>query len=146
MSQATTPLPAAAASAGHNNKTLASTQPLPTPTQSDNVLLQTSRSNSVRKLSPAESAFCGATAGVVSRAIVAPFDVVKITLQLQTQQRSYAFLRPTNDGMLACAARILRKEGARGLFKGNLSAEYLYLTYGAVQFLVFDAIESTLKQ
>ncbi|KAJ1821023.1 mitochondrial thiamine pyrophosphate transporter [Coemansia sp. RSA 2675] len=146
MSQATTPLPVAAASAGHNNKTLASTQPLPTPTQSDNVLLQTSRSNSVRKLSPAESAFCGATAGVVSRAIVAPFDVVKITLQLQTQQRSYAFLRPTNDGMLACAARILRKEGARGLFKGNLSAEYLYLTYGAVQFLVFDAIESTLKQ
>ncbi|KAJ2834441.1 mitochondrial thiamine pyrophosphate transporter [Coemansia furcata] len=148
MSQTTTPLPTTDMSAGlnNNNKTATSIQPHPTPTQSDNVLLQTSRSNSVRKLTPVESAFCGATAGVVSRAIVAPFDVVKITLQLQTQQRSYAFLRPTNDGMLACGRRILRKEGVRGLFKGNLSAEYLYLTYGAAQFLVFDTIESALRQ
>ncbi|KAJ2333929.1 mitochondrial thiamine pyrophosphate transporter [Coemansia sp. RSA 2681] len=47
--------------------------------------------------------------------------------------------------MVACASRILRKEGVRGLFKGNLSAEYLYLTYGGVQFLVFDTIDSGLR-
>ncbi|KAJ2325111.1 mitochondrial thiamine pyrophosphate transporter, partial [Coemansia sp. RSA 2673] len=97
-------------------------------------------------LTTAESVFCGATAGLVSRAVVSPFDVVKITLQLQTQQRSYGFLRPTTDGMLACARRILHKEGVRGLFKGNLSAEYLYLTYGATQFVVFDSIESSLRR
>ncbi|KAJ2893940.1 mitochondrial thiamine pyrophosphate transporter, partial [Coemansia aciculifera] len=91
-------------------------------------------------------AFCGATAGVVSRAFVSPFDVVKITLQLETRQRSYGILRPSSDGMIACASRILRKEGMRGFFKGNLSAEYLYLTYGAVQFLTFDTIEGMLRR
>ncbi|KAJ1956520.1 mitochondrial thiamine pyrophosphate transporter [Dipsacomyces acuminosporus] len=112
------------------------------PTKDSNVLLKTSRASVSRKLTSAENAFCGATAGVVSRAVVAPFDVIKITLQLETRRRSYSLLR--GDGVLSCAKRILRKEGIRGLFKGNLSAEYLYLTYGAAQFLAFGAIENAL--
>ncbi|KAJ1807570.1 mitochondrial thiamine pyrophosphate transporter, partial [Coemansia sp. RSA 2599] len=110
----------------------------------------TSRTASTRELTSYENALCGATAGLISRALVAPFDVVKITLQLETHRRTFGLLRPPapkppTTGILACASRIVQREGIRGLFKGNLSAEYLYLTYGGAQFVIFGAVEKTLK-
>ncbi|KAJ1891058.1 mitochondrial thiamine pyrophosphate transporter [Kickxella alabastrina] len=132
---------------------MSSTTPIPTTISaqtttpkppSDNPLLKTTRSNSTRPLTSLENAFCGATAGLIARAVVSPFDVIKITLQLETQKRTYGILRPTSTGVLVCASRILKKEGVRGFFKGNLSAEYLYLTYGASQFLIFGTIERML--
>ncbi|KAJ2878242.1 mitochondrial thiamine pyrophosphate transporter, partial [Coemansia asiatica] len=120
----------------------------PRASTSDNVLLKTSRTNSTRSLTTIENVICGATAGLISRALVAPFDVVKITLQLETQKRSFIphpLTARTQTGIIACASRIVRKEGIRGLFKGNLSAEYLYLTYGGAQFLIFGSVEGALK-
>ncbi|KAF9092633.1 mitochondrial thiamine pyrophosphate transporter [Mortierella sp. AD031] len=35
-------------------------------------------------------------------------------------------------------ATIAREEGIRGLWKGNMAAEYLYLTYGGIQFLAYQ--------
>ncbi|KAJ2633214.1 mitochondrial thiamine pyrophosphate transporter [Coemansia sp. RSA 1290] len=106
------------------------------------VLAQTTQVRSSRQLTSTENAVCGATAGLVSRAIVSPFDVVKITLQLETARPAKAL----TGSVLSCAHRIMRSEGVRGFFKGNLSAEYLYLTYGATQFLTFNAIESKLRR
>ncbi|KAJ2132164.1 mitochondrial thiamine pyrophosphate transporter [Coemansia sp. RSA 1807] len=105
------------------------------PTVPHNVL---TRSTSMRQLTATESALCGATAGLISRAIVSPLDVVKITLQLETA-------RNTPHTVTSCASRIMRTEGMRGFFKGNLSAEYLYLTYGAMQFLAFGAVDRALQ-
>ncbi|KAF9983788.1 mitochondrial thiamine pyrophosphate transporter [Mortierella antarctica] len=65
-------------------------------------------------LTKAETVFCGATAGVVSRFVIAPLDVVKIRLQ--------------------------------GLWKGNMAAEYLYLTYGGMQFLIYQQTKSFLSR
>ncbi|KAJ2359168.1 mitochondrial thiamine pyrophosphate transporter [Coemansia sp. RSA 2618] len=109
----------------------------------DAVLTQTSRAGATRKLAPIENALCGATAGLVSRAIVSPFDVVKITLQLETGVRASAL---RSGSIVACATRIMQTEGMRGFYKGNLSAEYLYLAYGATQFLAFGTIESALAR
>ncbi|KAJ2808967.1 mitochondrial thiamine pyrophosphate transporter [Coemansia guatemalensis] len=111
---------------------------------SGTVLVRTSRSSSTRQLTSVESAFCGATAGVVSRVIVSPFDVVKITLQLETRRSALSIPRGLSNSVVTCVRQIMQKEGVRGFFKGNLSAEYLYLTYGATQFLVFGAVESWL--
>ncbi|KAJ1936218.1 mitochondrial thiamine pyrophosphate transporter, partial [Linderina pennispora] len=105
--------------------------------------LLTSRT-ATRQLTSLESAFCGATAGLISRALIAPFDVIKITLQLETRRRSFGILKA--DGVVECAKQIMQREGVRGFFKGNLSAEYLYLSYGAAQFLVFGAVERTMAQ
>ncbi|KAJ1835433.1 mitochondrial thiamine pyrophosphate transporter [Coemansia sp. RSA 2706] len=109
----------------------------------DTLLTRTSRTTAQRRLAPVENALCGATAGLVSRALVSPFDVVKITLQLETA-KSASRLR--TGSVIACATRIMHAEGVRGFFKGNLSAEYLYLSYGAMQFLAFGTIEAALRR
>ncbi|KAF9141286.1 mitochondrial thiamine pyrophosphate transporter [Linnemannia schmuckeri] len=124
-------------------------------------------------LTKAETVFCGSTAGVVSRFVIAPLDVVKIRLQLQTQRKelpkvlrrkagsaegiAYSELKgrtvaiadslsaatartvqPRYKGMLSGMTIIAREEGIRGLWKGNMAAEYLYLTYGGIQFLAYQ--------
>ncbi|KAG0260280.1 mitochondrial thiamine pyrophosphate transporter [Mortierella polycephala] len=116
-------------------------------------------------LSKTETVFCGASAGVVSRFVIAPLDVVKIRLQMQTQRKDFPTIlrlkaeasgapvsegaantaarqlqqfQPKYKGMFSGMAMIVREEGVRGLWKGNMAAEYLYLTYSGIQFLVYQ--------
>ncbi|KAI1296388.1 protein phosphatase 2A regulatory subunit cdc55 [Mortierella claussenii] len=104
-------------------------------------------------LSKSETVLCGATAGVISRFVIAPLDVVKIRLQVSTpcnpgitgmniKDASTAAManqqQPKYRGMFAGMAMIVREEGIRGLWKGNMAAEYLYLTYSGIQFLVYQ--------
>lgn len=81
----------------------------------------------------------GAIAGLVSRFCIAPLDVLKIRLQLQYHSRSdplsKSLRRPA--GVLQVAREIWRYEGITGFWKGNIPAEGLYLSYGAVQFLAY---------
>ncbi|KAJ4272053.1 mitochondrial thiamine pyrophosphate transporter [Fusarium torreyae] len=83
----------------------------------------------------------GAIAGLVSRFIVAPLDVVKIRLQLQPHSLSdpVAALReaPAYRGAIETLKHILKHEGLTGLWKGNVPAELLYVCYGAVQFTTY---------
>ncbi|RKP04808.1 mitochondrial carrier domain-containing protein [Thamnocephalis sphaerospora] len=87
-----------------------------------------------------QSAVCGSGAGVVSRFVVAPLDVVKIRFQLQSTRRHTVSLQhePKSTikyhGVLQSLRTIAREEGFYALWKGNLAAEYLYLAYGALQF------------
>ncbi|KZZ98779.1 Mitochondrial thiamine pyrophosphate carrier 1 [Moelleriella libera RCEF 2490] len=83
----------------------------------------------------------GAVAGLVSRFVVAPFDVVKIRLQLQPYaiSRSAASLpsTPIYNGTLATIRHILQHEGLAGLWKGNVPAELLYVCYSSIQFTTY---------
>ncbi|KZT58822.1 putative mitochondrial deoxynucleotide carrier protein [Calocera cornea HHB12733] len=88
------------------------------------------------KSSNLDVAIAGSTAGVISRFIIAPLDVVKIRLQLQHHARD-ASIPPTYRGMLHAMSTIAREEGITGLWKGNIPAELLYLTYGAAQFYTY---------
>ncbi|CAI2176923.1 15971_t:CDS:2, partial [Funneliformis geosporum] len=113
--------------------------------------------NVVSALSSIETSICGAVAGMISRFIASPLDVVKIRLQLQPgrpinpilsgklpNQSTYysdSFARKYN-GMFHAIKLIVREEGIRGLWKGNLAAEYLYLTYGAIQFLTYQRMQN----
>ncbi|KAH6564391.1 hypothetical protein BASA61_004068 [Batrachochytrium salamandrivorans] len=74
------------------------------------------------QVTPLQNAISGAAAGVISRVVIAPLDVIKIRNVVQ-----------------ACKL-IVKEEGLRGLWKGNLSAEYLYLAYGAIQFTIFHEL------
>ncbi|KAG5750377.1 hypothetical protein H9Q69_008781 [Fusarium xylarioides] len=83
----------------------------------------------------------GAIAGLVSRFVVAPLDVVKIRLQLQPHSLHdpVAALRnaPAYRGAFATLKHILKHEGLTGLWKGNVPAELMYVCYGAVQFTTY---------
>ncbi|KAF9171507.1 mitochondrial thiamine pyrophosphate transporter [Mortierella sp. AD011] len=133
-------------------------------------------------LTKIETVFCGSTAGVVSRFVIAPLDVVKIRLQMQTQRKtlpkvlrrnsfpgstaqiqhsstvksrsgveariqntSRSNAPPRYRGMFSGIATIAREEGIKGLWKGNMAAEYLYLTYGGIQFLIYQQTKAFLS-
>ncbi|KAG6010709.1 mitochondrial thiamine pyrophosphate transporter [Claviceps lovelessii] len=83
----------------------------------------------------------GAVAGLVSRFIVAPLDVVKIRLQLQPYSLSDPLtpLRstPAYHGTVATLKRILQHEGLTALWKGNVPAELMYVCYASIQFSAY---------
>ncbi|KAH8910937.1 mitochondrial carrier, partial [Coniochaeta sp. PMI_546] len=71
--------------------------------------------------------------------VIAPLDVVKIRLQLQT----HSLARPpppgstVYSGTLPTIRHILKHEGLRALWKGNVPAELMYVSYSAVQFATY---------
>jgi solute carrier family 25 thiamine pyrophosphate transporter 19 len=82
--------------------------------------------------------------------VIAPLDVIKIRLQLQihslSDPLSYRGLQgPVYKGTLGTLKQILREEGLTGLWKGNIPAELLYLTYGSVQFSAYTSISQLLE-
>ncbi|PFH59804.1 hypothetical protein XA68_11883 [Ophiocordyceps unilateralis] len=83
----------------------------------------------------------GAIAGLVSRFVIAPLDVVKIRLQLQSCSFSdpLAPLRRATAhlGTVATLRHIIRHEGVTALWKGNVPAELMYVCYAAVQFTTY---------
>ncbi|KAI5850452.1 mitochondrial thiamine pyrophosphate carrier 1 [Morchella snyderi] len=82
----------------------------------------------------------GAFAGLVSRFVIAPLDVVKIRLQLQIHSPAANFTHngPSYRGIFPTMRTIVAQEGIAGLWKGNIPAEALYLAYGASQFLTYQ--------
>ncbi|KAI4706266.1 mitochondrial thiamine pyrophosphate transporter [Alternaria sp. Ai002NY15] len=92
----------------------------------------------------------GAVAGLVSRFVIAPLDVIKIRLQLQIHSLSDPFSvrnvqGPVYKGTLGTLKQILREEGVTGLWKGNIPAELMYLTYGSAQFSAYTYISHWLE-
>jgi solute carrier family 25 (mitochondrial thiamine pyrophosphate transporter), member 19 len=85
--------------------------------------------------------------------VIAPLDVVKIRLQLQSHSLSdplsHAELTrgaPIYKGTLPTIRHILRNEGITGLWKGNVPAELMYVSYGAMQFTMYRSISIALTQ
>jgi solute carrier family 25 thiamine pyrophosphate transporter 19 len=75
-------------------------------------------------------------------------DVIKIRLQLQYHSLADPLSRPISarspTGIYIVARNILRHEGITGFWKGNIPAEGLYLSYGAVQFLAYRSTSQAL--
>lgn len=87
----------------------------------------------------------------MARFCIAPLDVVKIRLQLQTHSlsdpRSFRDVRgPVYKGTWSTLSTILRQEGVSGLWKGNIPAELLYICYGAVQFTTYRSVTQIQEQ
>ncbi|OCK82091.1 mitochondrial thiamine pyrophosphate carrier 1 [Lepidopterella palustris CBS 459.81] len=100
--------------------------------------------------SPKQVVVAGAVAGLVSRFVIAPLDVIKIRLQLQIHSLSDPVSTlgvdgPIYKGTLGTLKHILREEGLTGLWKGNIPAEAMYLAYGSVQFSAYTYVSHTLS-
>ncbi|KAG1144458.1 hypothetical protein G6F37_006278 [Rhizopus arrhizus] len=89
------------------------------------------------KLNASETAICGGIAGITTRFAISPLDVIKIRLQVQsTRSQNIKY-----NGISQTFKTIIQEEGIRGLFKGNVAAEYLYLTYGISQFYAYYHVD-----
>ncbi|CAI4216594.1 unnamed protein product [Parascedosporium putredinis] len=80
------------------------------------------------KGSKLQTIIAGSTAGLVSRFVVAPLDVIKIRLQLQSHSLD-----------------IVRDEGFTALWKGNVPAEIMYMVYSAAQFTAYRATAEAIR-
>ena len=83
-------------------------------------------------------ALCGSFAGGLTRALIAPLDVLKVRFQLQGPDRPYTRL-------LAAAARISREEGPRALWRGSAVGVALWVAYMGVQFPTYRAARRALR-
>lgn len=73
------------------------------------------------RLSPASEAACGGAAGLASRLLVAPLDVLKIRFQLQ-REPVRAGGGGLYRGLLQSARLVAAEEGLRSLWRGNGAA------------------------
>lgn len=92
----------------------------------------------------------GSVSGLISRFCIAPLDVVKIRLQLHYHSLADALSSPSkarpSAGIYSVVRDIWRHEGITGFWKGNIPAEWLYLSYGAVQFLAYRSTTQALNK
>ncbi|XP_037544880.1 mitochondrial thiamine pyrophosphate carrier isoform X2 [Nematolebias whitei] len=87
---------------------------------------------------PHEAAIAGSAAGMATRVLISPFDVIKIRFQLQIEPVSSR--RPMGKywGILQATLRIYSEEGLSAFWKGHAPAQLLSICYGAVQFVSFE--------
>lgn len=84
-----------------------------------------------------QAAVAGAAAGAITRAIAQPLDVLKIRFQLQTEPIKHG---AKYSSMLQAVVSIVRDEGITTLWSGHIPAQYLSITYGIIQFSIFEKL------
>jgi solute carrier family 25 thiamine pyrophosphate transporter 19 len=89
-----------------------------------------------------KSSLAGFASGIVSRMTVAPLDVLKINLQLNSNNVSISSKKINNpkygSQMIQMLQQIYKNEGIVGLYRGNSFALGLWSTYAAIQFPVYE--------
>ncbi|KAG0065028.1 hypothetical protein BGZ92_005637, partial [Podila epicladia] len=80
-----------------------------------------------------------ATAGVVTATVTNPIWLVKTRMQLQVEGvRQY-------KNSMDCVVQLLRTEGIKGMYRG-LSASYLGVAEGAIQWVIYEQLKTTLAE
>ncbi|XP_072298315.1 mitochondrial thiamine pyrophosphate carrier [Eucyclogobius newberryi] len=96
------------------------------------------RGKDAAALSPKEAALAGSAGGMVTRALISPFDVIKIRFQLQIERVSSQISEGKYSGISQACRCIYREEGLSAFWKGHIPAQLLSIAFGAVQFTSFE--------
>jgi hypothetical protein len=99
---------------------------------------ETASSINKSKYSISHNLLAGAFAGAVARLLTAPFDVIKIRFQMQSGSLSNKATK--YKSILQAFKTVIFEEGVTALWKGNLSATYLWISYAMVQFSLYGIL------
>eukprot|EP00045_Choanoeca_perplexa_P004565 m.39157 g.39157 ORF g.39157 m.39157 type:complete len:331 (+) comp12642_c0_seq2:64-1056(+) len=91
------------------------------------------------------SSVAGGTAGFCARAIVSPFDVVKIRLQLQVEPVA-SHVSSKYRGVWHCVQTIAKEEGLKAFWKGHTASQAMTISYCAVQFPMYEQLLPIVRQ
>ncbi|CAG9793712.1 unnamed protein product [Diatraea saccharalis] len=86
-----------------------------------------------------QSALAGGAAGGITRAIAQPLDVLKVRFQLQLEPIK-SESNSKYKSVTQAVSSIVREEGLATLWSGHIPAQFLSITYGVVQFSVFEKL------
>lgn len=84
--------------------------------------------------------------------MIAPLDVVKIRLQLQSHSLSDPLTHrdlqgsPIYKGTVGTLKSIVKNEGVAALWKGNVPAEMMYVAYASIQFTTYRSATQLLQR
>lgn len=87
-------------------------------------------------MTPSDNALAGAITAATSRTICQPFDVLKIRLQLQAENRSTAKYRSMRHAGLC----ILKEEGLVAFWKGHVPAQGLSILHGSISVGLYQTV------
>ncbi len=88
-----------------------------------------------------DSIFAGAFAGMVARLISAPLDLLKIRFQLQGTEALGGSGPAKYRNVWQATKTIVKEEGLTALWKGNIAATYLWVSYSMVQFGIYGMLK-----
>ncbi|XP_046893403.1 mitochondrial thiamine pyrophosphate carrier [Hypomesus transpacificus] len=91
-------------------------------------------------LAPEQAALAGSAAGMVTRALISPLDVIKIRFQLQIERVSSRQREGKYWSLYQASRCILTEEGLPAFWKGHVPAQFLSVCFGAVQFASFELL------
>lgn len=103
---------------------------LPSPLKVPKKMSQSNATKAKEPLPFAYQFFAGAVAGISELLVMYPLDVVKTRMQLQTNSLSPDAYR----GLFDCLSKIVKKEGARQLYKGITSPIFMEAPKRATKF------------
>ncbi|KAG5865825.1 hypothetical protein JTB14_025060 [Gonioctena quinquepunctata] len=92
-----------------------------------------------KKNTQLDFALAGAISGFITRAFCQPLDVLKIRFQLQVEPISSSYSSKYHS-VIQATSLIFREEGFKALWKGHIPAQFLSVTYGTVQFWMFEVL------
>ncbi|KAM9393951.1 mitochondrial thiamine pyrophosphate carrier [Pholidichthys leucotaenia] len=96
--------------------------------------------------SPEDAALAGSAAGMVTRALISPFDVLKIRFQLQIERVSSKLPKGKYHGLFQATRCIHSEEGLSAFWKGHVPAQFLSISFGAVQFASFHFLTEVIHK
>nr|XP_026689747.1 mitochondrial thiamine pyrophosphate carrier-like [Ciona intestinalis] len=94
---------------------------------------------------PVSHTICGGGAGLMSKCIVYPMDVVKKRLQVQGFSEATISEVVTYNGFRDCISTIKKQEGVRGFYKGLHVAAIKSTCTSALIFLTYECISDFIR-
>lgn len=111
--------------------------------------MATASTPSSKRADDARRMVAGGVAGALARSAVTPLDVLKIRFQVQDvpiRPGAHAAQPHVYTSTLHAVRCLLREDGVRALWRGNVPAMALWTLYSAVQFPVYHGVMRTIAE